>query len=150
MFYKDTQICFQEVPGEISLAFTMIGCKLHCKGCHSAELWNYTKGKELTLDDFKYIVNKYKNLVTCILFFGGEWNEDFNDYLIYAQYLGYKTCLYTGLDDIPDSVKKDLDYLKVGRWIEELGGLSSKTTNQRFYDLKNNEDITYKFQKENK
>ena len=31
-----------------------------------------------------------------------------------------------------------VDYIKVGRWIEEKGGLNKKTTNQRFYKVVNN------------
>ncbi|RKV72511.1 MAG: 4Fe-4S cluster-binding domain-containing protein, partial [Neisseria sp.] len=33
------QIVWQEVPGEVSLAFLFSGCPLRCKGCHSADTW---------------------------------------------------------------------------------------------------------------
>ena len=76
-----------------------------------------------------------------------------------------KTAMYVGTDII--NIIKDygyflnfLDYLKVGSYISNLGGLDSKTTNQRLYSLKEVRtegkftdyetvftDITYKLQK---
>ena len=56
---------------------------------------------------------------------------------------GLKVCLYTGLM-LEEIVKTKMellsvvDYIKVGRWIEEKGGLNKKTTNQRFYKVVNN------------
>ena len=44
------QIVWQEVPGEVSLAFLFSGCPLRCKGCHSADAWKEGVGTELTED----------------------------------------------------------------------------------------------------
>ena len=44
------QIVWQEVPGEVSLAFLFSGCPLRCKGCHSADTWKEGIGTELTED----------------------------------------------------------------------------------------------------
>lgn len=65
---------------------------------------------------------------------------------------GFKTALYSGFElehalEHPDLLYL-LDYIKVGPYIEELGGLKETTTNQRLYkivDGKITEDITNKF-----
>lgn len=57
-----------------------------------------------------------------------------------------KTCLYTGNDDftsISKEIIKNLDYIKIGRYIENLGGLDSKKTNQKMFDLNNNKEIFF-------
>ena len=47
---------------------------------------------------------------------------------------GIKTCWYTGFKKLPDDLKLQyFDFVKVGPYIEALGGLKSRTTNQRFY-----------------
>ena len=57
-----------------------------------------------------------------------------------------KTCLYTGVDDI-NMINKEiievLDYIKIGRYIEKYGGLDKNTTNQKFFDLKNNKEVFF-------
>ena len=72
-----------------------------------------------------------------------------------AKNTNLKVCLYTGLmlEEIrqtKNQLLEVLDYIKVGRWIEELGGLNKKTTNQRLYRIKDGqlEDITNVFYKE--
>ncbi len=45
------QIVWQEVPGEVSLAFSVFqAAPLRCKGCHSADAWKEGIGTELTED----------------------------------------------------------------------------------------------------
>lgn len=48
MKFVDCVTTLLEVPKEVSLAFTISGCQLKCKGCHSSYLWNRENGKELT------------------------------------------------------------------------------------------------------
>ena len=36
-----------------------------------------------------------------------------------------------------------LDYIKVGSYKEELGGLNCPTTNQKFYNLNTNQQILF-------
>lgn len=75
--------------------------------------------------------------------------EDLKENLIYVKALGLKTCVYSGSDveEDFDSLLPHLDYLKIGPYIEERGGLSSSTTNQVFYKITNGkkEDITNVF-----
>ena len=142
MRYLSYNIVFQEVPDEISLAFQITGCRLVCKGCHSKELWNPKSGEILTDDIYHSLIKKYNGMISCVLFFGGEWHEEeLIRKLEIAQNYRLCTCLYTGEDDVSTKIKENLDYIKVGRWIEELGPLSSTTTNQKFIKLKTNEEL---------
>lgn len=139
--YKDTNIVLQEIPGEITLVFTITGCSLNCKGCHSPYLWKKGTGNELSDDFIIELINKYKGIISCVLFMGGEWESDLVNKIKLCNDYGLKTALYTGLnlDEVESSNKEllsVLSYIKVGRWIEELGGLSSITTNQRLINLK--------------
>ncbi len=139
-------VVFQEVPDEISLCFSITGCKLACVGCHSTELWNERNGEALTNQRFKSWLAKYKNLISCVVFFGGEWNQAaLIEKLIIAQASGLKTCLYSGLDTVDDQIIKHLDFYKTGRWDKSLGGLSSPTTNQRFIDNKTGNLLNHLF-----
>lgn len=136
MRFSNYSIVLQEVPGEISISFSITGCKLTCKGCHSPFLWKEGSGNELTTERFIDILSKYDGLATCVLFMGGEWHEEeLIEFLKIAKNMNLKTCLYTGLEDVPTSIKKQLTFLKVGPWISELGGLNSLTTNQRFIEV---------------
>ena len=147
--YKDTNIVLQEIPGEITLVFTITGCSLNCKGCHSPYLWKKGTGDELSDDFIIELINKYKGIISCVLFMGGEWERDLVNKIKLCNDYGLKTALYTGLnlDEVESSNKEllsVLSYIKVGRWIEELGGLSSITTNQRLINLKTGSDIKIK------
>lgn len=142
------KIVFQEVPGEIALLFQVTGCSLRCRGCHSSELWNKNNGDILTNQKFESLIIKYKGLITCILFFGGEWSaSDLIEKLVLAKKYGLKTCLYTGEEKISEEISTRLDYLKTGPWIEALGGLDSKMTNQKFIDVKSQTILNHWFHK---
>ncbi len=65
--------------------------------------------------------------------------------LKYAQGQGYKTCLYTGEREVEQQILKYLTYIKTGPWIQELGGLGSKTTNQIFKEVKTNKKLNQLF-----
>ena len=63
---------------------------------------------------------------------------------------GIKTCLYSGQDRLSHELVQMLpylDYLKLGAYKHALGGLGSKTTNQRFYAIHDGKliDKTYLF-----
>lgn len=137
LYYSYPQIVLQEVPGEISLALSISGCKLACKGCHSTETWNPLYGSPLTSTSLLSLITKHKH-ISCVLFYGGEWEPLTLTYflkLILAHNL--KTCLYTGqeLQDIPQSILDNLSFIKTGPYKEHLGGLGSPNTNQRFIIL---------------
>lgn len=140
MFYHDFQVVLQEVPGEISLCFSISGCPLRCKGCHSPYLWKEGHGARLTSTIFKKRLGQYKGFASCVLFMGGEWHpKELISLLKYAREQGYKTCLYTGLDQVSPSILEHLTFVKTGKWDKNLGGLDRKTTNQVFREV-----VTYR------
>lgn len=152
LYSGDYQITTQDVPDEISLAISMSGCPLHCKGCHSSFTWDPTFGVEMT-DELLHKLIKKNKYISCVLFWGGEWQlARLLELIEIVKEYKLKVCLYTGLTlnqvklNCPVLLDK-LDYIKVGRWMEELGGLNHKTTNQRLYRIENKQltDITNKF-----
>ena len=148
------QIVWQEVPGEVSLAFLFSGCQLRCKGCHSADTWKVGLGQELTVEYLKGRLQRYAGLISCVLFMGGEWVPDELEKMLQTvAAAGLKTCLYTGLEreeleTVSDGIIPLLTYLKTGRWVMELGGLDSPTTNQKFTDLHTGEVLNHLFVKD--
>lgn len=140
--YLSYTIVMQEVPNEVSLAINVSGCPHKCEGCHSKELWEYEG--DFLLDDIKALLDKYNGLISCVCFMGGDQNKDeLIECLNIVKEHNLKTCLYTGSDKIDYSIIKKLDYIKIGRYVKELGGLDSKTTNQRMYDLTKNREIFF-------
>jgi anaerobic ribonucleoside-triphosphate reductase activating protein len=137
MKFTDVRIVFQEIPNEISLAYLISGCPLQCKGCHSSFAWHGSRGQEWSVEEFQKKLHKYSHVVTCLLFLGGEWHEEeLVDNLKYAHAQGLKTALYTGREEVSSELLSHLDYIKLGPWIAERGGLESSTTNQRLIEIK--------------
>ena len=142
-------IVFQEVPEEISLALTVTGCQIGCKGCHSPYIWNPQHGMPLTATRLAELLDQYETLITCVVFFGGEWQpQQLCLLLSQCQTAGFKTCLYTGEEDVSDTIKAHLDYLKTGPWRSEVGGLASRNSNQRFIDIASKEQLNHLFIKD--
>lgn len=142
------QVVWQEVPNETSLAFLISGCPLGCKGCHSAQSWKKGTGEPLSADYLAAQLAKYQGLISCVLFMGGEWHiEQLLARLTQVKAAGLNSCLYTGLErhELDLRLLENLTYLKTGRWIAELGGLNSPTTNQRFTDLRTGENLNARF-----
>lgn len=140
--YASTQVVFTEVPNEISLAINITGCTIHCKGCHSQWLWS-NKGKELTKEELSNLIENNKGITT-VLFMGGD---NFIEQLVECardikyHYPNLKVAWYSGrrdLDDFRRSRKElitYLDYVKIGPYVKQLGGLDSPSTNQKFYRI---------------
>jgi anaerobic ribonucleoside-triphosphate reductase activating protein len=148
MNYYDLQVVLQEVPGEISLCFSITGCRLKCDGCHSSYLWKNENGTPLTDEIYIDLLKKYKGLASCVLFMGGEWHPDkLAKFLQIANGHDFKTCLYTGEENVPKTILKELTWIKTGRWMPKLGGLESITTNQRFIEVKTNRTLNHLFTK---
>lgn len=144
-------IVYQEVPHHISLALYVCGCPLQCPGCHSPELWTETTGTPLTCEGLQYLLNKYQNRISCVLFMGGEWHEaQLITFLQMARDYKLLTALYTGLETISPELEKQLSFLKSGPWRRDLGGLASANTNQIFRDLRNGQVLNHLFQTNNK
>jgi len=137
---------FQEVPDEISLCFSITGCKIGCTGCHSTELWNENYGFPLTNKHFIFWLKKYQSLVSCVVFFGGEWQANaLIEKLLIAKNFGLKTCLYSGEKHIDIQISQHLNFLKTGEWQANLGGLESPNTNQVFRNIETGEKLNNLF-----
>lgn len=149
MNYSYPQIVMQEIPDEITLALSISGCPVRCSGCHSPFTWNPFYGQLMNKISLFKLLEKYEGMISCVLFYGGEWEkETLNDLLDEIRQRGLLTALYTGLDTVDDEIATRLDFVKLGPWIEALGGLDSRNTNQRLIDLRSGECLNHHFQKQ--
>jgi anaerobic ribonucleoside-triphosphate reductase activating protein len=147
LHYSAEQIVWQEVPGEVALAYTITGCPVGCKGCHSVDSWPVGSGEPLTQEHLQLQLQKYRGLISCVLFLGGEWQPTaLLKLLKQIKNEGLETCLYTGYENVSIALREQLTYLKTGPWIAARGGLESPTTNQRFYDLRTQQLLNCEFQ----
>lgn len=143
-------VVMQEIPDEISLAINVTECPHHCVGCHSPHLAE--SYGDYVGDILEDAIQKYKGLITCVCFMGGDQHTD--DLVVQATHIKthhpeLKLALYTGHDGFPTHLPM-FDYIKFGHYDAELGGLNSRTTNQRFYRRDNNgrwKDATFLFWK---
>ena len=149
--YVNTDIVFQEIPDEVTLAINISNCPCHCPGCHSQYLWEDI-GQPLNTDAIDDFVAQYGNDITCISLMGGDAAPREVNMLaqyIHETYPQFKVAWYSGRTVISRLVvKTDFDYIKIGPYIEHLGPLKAKTTNQRMYRKTDDgtfEDITERF-----
>lgn len=62
---------------------------------------------------------------------------------IRSEYPGIKTAWYSGRETLPEGFDLlCLDYLKLGPYISELGGLKSPATNQALYRISDSGELT--------
>ena len=155
--YINYQVTFLEVPDEISLCINISNCPCHCKNCHSSYLAEDI-GNNLDLQALTTLIDKNKG-ITCVCIMGGDSNPSEVDDIaqdIKEYYPNLKVAWYSGRQDLSKAIDlRNFDYLKLGPYIEELGPLNSKTTNQKFYKVhieqagdnywESLEDITYRF-----
>lgn len=143
-------IVFQEIPGEVTLALNLSNCPCHCPGCHSKHLWEDI-GEELNEELLDGFIARYGSMITCVCFMGGDQAPE--EVIRWAEWVkarNLKTAWYSGRTSFPRNPRA-LDYLKLGPYIESLGGLKSPKTNQRLYKRVGDEwqDITSSFWKKN-
>ena len=149
--YVDTKVTFSEVPNEISLCINISNCPCACKGCHSSYLAEDI-GNELNGNSIKELINNNKG-ITCICFMGGDSNPLEVDVLAHfiKIYFPIKIAWYSGRQELSKYINLDnFNFIKLGPYIEDLGPLNSKTTNQRFYKVEESKliDITNLFWKD--
>lgn len=157
--YYNAMVVFEEIPDEITLAINITNCPCHCKGCHSEFLWE-DKGILLTSEELDLLIDKNDGITT-VCFMGGDAEPELINVL--AEYVHevkhLKVGWYSGRDTYYNNINFDyFDYIKLGHYDENLGGLNKKTTNQRLYKITHEilddevkkidfEDITSKFWK---
>ena len=161
--YCETAVTFSEVPDEVTLCINISNCPCHCKGCHSAYLAEDIGKPLVGMVLREDLINKNKG-ITCVAFMGGDSSPESINNL--AEYIKtwpglehLKVAWYSGRQELSKEIDlKNFDYIKLGPYIEELGPLNSKTTNQKFYEVRQVsdvegklyyglDDITYKFWK---
>jgi len=136
MKYYNAMVVFEEIPNEITLAINITNCPCHCKGCHSKFLWDDV-GTELTIDELERLLDNNDGITT-VCFMGGD--ADPKTVCALAEYVHeikkLKVGWYSGMDEYYKDIDfKWFDYIKLGHYDEELGGLNKKTTNQKLYQL---------------
>ena len=108
--YVNTGIVFQEIPDEVTLAINISSCPCRCPGCHSPYLWGDMGG-----DAEPSYVNELAKY-------------------IHQKHPAYKVGWYSGRIRITPAIdKQDFDYIKIGPYIEHLGSLKERTTNQKLF-----------------
>ena len=149
--YVDTLVTFSEVPDEITLCINISNCPCHCEGCHSSylaeDIGNALDNKAITT-----LIGVNKG-ISCVCIMGGDSDVDSVNKL--AEYIKFKwknlkVAWYSGRQELNKDINlNNLDFIKLGPYIKELGPLNSKTTNQRFYKVNRDKliDITNKFYK---
>ncbi len=139
-----TDIVIEEIPGRVTLAVEITNCQGNCPGCHSPFL-RQDIGEELTpaiID--KLLADNFG--ANCFLFLGEGRDQDALLSLaghIRKAHPEIETALYTGRESVPGEYESLFDYIKTGPYIEELGPLNSRSTNQRL--RYHGEDITALF-----
>lgn len=145
--YVETKVVFEEIPDKVSLAITISNCPFRCKGCHS-EYLRQNIGKDLTTEEIDRLIKENEG-INCVLFLGDGFNAC--QLLVMSKHIkadhpNISTAVYSGYDDILPEYRT-FDYVKTGKYIEELGPLNKETTNQRLYKLTDGIeiDITHLF-----
>lgn len=150
--FADYDIVFQEIPNEVTLAINIANCPNRCKNCHSPHLWDDI-GKPLNETALDDLLEKYSKSITCVAFMGGDC--DCNEVVRLANYVratyNLKVAWYSGQEHLPENFPiSAFQFIKLGAYCEALGGLKSRTTNQRLYKILSNgkmENITETFWK---
>lgn len=134
--YYNSMVVFSEIPDEITLAINITNCPCRCEGCHSKYLWGDV-GIELTTGELDELIAINRG-VTCICFMGHGGLDGIDEIIRLSKHVKdkhrLKVGLYSGFENLRDIDGIGvLDFLKEGKYVEELGGLDSSNTNQRFY-----------------
>lgn len=133
--YVDTLVSFQEIPDEISLCINISNCPNNCPGCHSAYLKDDI-GTPLTYTELMRILKDIRG-ITCVCFMGGDKEPwEIQRLAQFVKEKGLKVAWYSGKQELHEDVRlANFDYVKLGPYIEELGPLTSPTTNQVMYKI---------------
>ena len=153
----DVTTSFTEVPNRVSLCFWFSGCTSGCDGCHTPWLVEDV-GKRTTTEEILETIARYDGMINAVCCLGGYISVIIGCVDIVHQQTDHTICWYTENQLKTVAVARggillfQLDYVKVGTYNKDLGGLGSKTTNQRFYALNGPstgeiEDLTHLFQK---
>lgn len=92
------------------------------------------------------LIGMYSAAITCFCFMGGDADPVEIQRLsawIKANYPGIKTAWYSGREVLPEGFDiRVLDYIKLGPYKAELGGLKSPATNQALYRIESDGSLS--------
>ncbi len=148
--YVDTDIVFQEIPDEVTLAVNLSGCPCHCPGCHSKHLWD-DGGEVLDGKAIDCLLDRQRQEVTCLSLMGGDAQPQEVDRLAHwlrEHHPRLKIAWWSGRTLLSSRVSlANFDYIKLGPYLKHLGPLKSPRTNQRLYRVVGGmmQDITSRF-----
>lgn len=149
--FYNYDIVFQEIPDEVTLAVNITHCPIHCPQCHSKFLWEDV-GEPFNEESAAIMIGEYKDAITCLSFMGGDNEPQEVNRLaawIKQTYPSLKVAWYSGRQNLSSEIDiSHFDYIKLGPYIEEKGGLKSPSTNQRLYKISPKrewDDITFRF-----
>lgn len=135
-------ITLTEIPDRISYFIELGNCSKHCPNCHSPYLSDTVISPPDLAGVERMVEHAAERGADAIVLMGGTTNGIRDDDLItICQTLGniLPVGLYSGRDDEERdkyiALRGNLHWLKTGSYQEELGGLDSPRTNQRFYEL---------------
>lgn len=133
--YLNTAVTFREIPDEVSLCINITNCPNHCSGCHSLELWE-DKGTILTEDTIDGLIEQNFG-ISCVCLMGGDQEPALILKLgKVIRQNGLKAAWYSGKENLAITEMLEVfNYIKLGRFVEMLGGLDSPNTNQRLYKI---------------
>lgn len=130
-----------------SFEIYLSGCDGICSNkCHNKELWNFNLGRDYkeSLPEIKEKIRSFDSLIKNIWVLGGEPLLQKTEDLIYLleelKSENKEIWLWTRfeLGDVPIEVVKLCDYIKVGKFVEELlvdnneyYGINLSTSNQK-------------------
>ena len=138
--YVDTKEVFAEIPDEITLAISISGCPIRCKGCHSKYLWDDV-GEPLSVSSLSAMLVDHSG-ISCVCFMGGDQSpQEINTLARWVkENTDVRTAWYSGADEISPAIELGcLDYLKTGHYSEKSGPLNSPTTNQILWHIEHKE-----------
>jgi anaerobic ribonucleoside-triphosphate reductase activating protein len=118
------------------------GCRgnPHCHNCHNPSTWSFNQGEKYNTgyyDKLKQKVSDFNNLIDNIMIFGGDPLDQNHDELIQLllDLKSFKKDIWIftryEIDEIPKEIINLCDYIKTGRYIEEL-----KTENNIYFNIK--------------
>ncbi|MDO4217021.1 MAG: anaerobic ribonucleoside-triphosphate reductase activating protein [Bacteroidales bacterium] len=131
--YSTYDVVFQEIPDEVTLAISLTNCPNHCPGCHSPHLW-HNEGKVLDKAALRSLLSQYSGYITCCCLMGGDNDPDavVEAARTIHQFSKLKVAWYSGRELLP-SEPSLFQYIKLGPYCSERGGLKDPHTNQRMY-----------------
>ena len=142
----------------ITMSIWTQGCPHHCGGCFNKETWDFNSGNEFTNDDLNYIISNIDsfNVKRNLSILGGEplcpenvegvinlcreFKKVYPDKLIYL-WTGYTIEEFNKLQK---QVLEYVDFIIDGKFEEAKKNLNLHlrgSSNQRIFDIKNNEFI---------